>query len=141
MTPAALEAVVAQLKSDEGFRADLYYDGKGVPTCGYGQTIRNWSPSFAEAILRLTLAQCITDVAMALPWSNILDDVRLGVLWQLRYNLGVHGLLEFHEMLGHLERGEYPQAGLQLIASAADHEEPARIARWAKQLDTGTLTG
>lgn len=140
MTDATLTLVRVQLEADEGFRTTLYYDSAGVPTIGYGTACRNWSPAFAESVLLLTVSEADRALVHALPWVTGLDDVRYAVLIQMVYNLGLIGLLGFHEMLGHLERGEYPTAAQQLLASAADHEEPARVARWATQLTEGTPT-
>jgi lysozyme len=88
-------------------------------------------------VLTYQFNQFLTAVVAALLWVDAIDEVRLGVLAQLAYNLGVAGLLGFHQMLAHLEAGEWAAASLQLKASTADHQEPARIARWAETLATG----
>jgi lysozyme len=144
VTPAALNAVIAQIKFDEGFRSHVYDDATGAlvlatgtPTIGYGCACVFWSVGLATVVLIYQVNQAITEVLGAIAWSGKLDDARFGVLVQLTFNLGIHGLLEFTQMLDHLRDQQWAAASLQLKASAADHQEPARVARWAQTLATG----
>jgi lysozyme len=137
VTPAALDTVVAHLQADEGFRESLYDDSEGVPTIGYGTALRGWSQRKASTVLLFDVNEAIDGVLGALPWSGTLSEARFGVLVEMCYNLGLNGLLGFHDFLGHLQRAEWPQAGMQLLASVADHEEPARVQRWIAEITNG----
>ncbi len=138
MTPDAFAAVLAQVKQDEGFRRHLYFDTTGHRTIGYGFNIdAGITEDQATALVTIALTDWLEEVTSTLPWTATLDDVRLGVVLQLAFNLGQAGLLTFHQMLGALEAGNYRVAALALTASAAAHQEPARVARWAQQLTTG----
>lgn len=138
MTTEAYDAAVAQLKVDEGYRADPYKDSiKGVLTIGYGCALRAWSPAFAEQVLRVKLDECLQELITALPWVSGLDDVRGAVLLEMDYNLGRQGVLGFHMMLPALEHGDYHGAAVALRDSLADHEEPLRVERWAIAIESG----
>jgi lysozyme len=131
------DPVILALKTDEGFRPDLYTDTTGTPTIGYGTACRAWSPAFALSVLRLSVDDALADVTRTLPWASSLSAPRLGILLEMRYNLGLQGLLGFTKCLAHLQAGEYAAASLQLTASLADHEEPNRVARWAAVIAHG----
>ncbi len=138
MTPAALDLVRAQVKRDENFRAFLYRDSRGHWTIGYGTNLdAGITEAQGAALLEVAFEAAVADVATVMPWTGQLDDVRLGVLVQLRYNLGLHGLVEFQEMLARLQAGDWDAAAWALLDSAADHQEPARVSRWAHELKTG----
>jgi GH24 family phage-related lysozyme (muramidase) len=138
MTPQGLQAVRAQLERDEGFRAFVYLDSRGRRTIGYGTNL-DAGITLAQAglLLECRLDDAIRDVARRWPWSATLDDVRLGVLVQLEVNLGLAGEAKFVHLLAALEHEDYDAAAGALIDSAADHQEPARMMRWAQELRTG----
>ena len=138
MRRASLEAVRAQIERDEAFRAFLYRDSRGHWTIGYGTNLdAGISQAQGAALLEVAFEAAIADVATVLPWTGRLDDVRLGVLIQMRYNLGLHGLLAFAEMLACLMAEQWDQASAALLDSAAATQEPARVSRWAHELKTG----
>ncbi len=138
MRRASLEAVRAQVQREEGFRAFVYRDSRGHSTIGYGTNLdAGISVAQGAALLDVGFDAAVADVATALSWTGQLDDVRLGVLIQLRYNLGLTGLLEFQTMLAACRAGQWDAASAALLDSAADHQEPARVRRWAMELKTG----
>ena len=52
----------------------------------------------------------------------------------MAYQLGVHGVLEFKEMLASLERGDCQAARRQALESAWARETPARAKRVTERL-------
>jgi lysozyme len=137
MTEEAFSALNARVRTAEGFRAEAYQDTTGVLTIGYGCSVRSWSESFAARVLTIQLAEAEDAVTERLPWTVGLSDQRQATLTEMAFNLGITGLLGFHDFLGHLQRAEWPQAGMQLLASVADHEEPARVQRWIAEITNG----
>ena len=139
MTPAALERVRDQLKRDEGLRLFPYVDTAGKLTIGYGRNLTDDGISGGEAAAMLDrdLYLAVNAVQHAWPWSAQLDDVRLGVLVQLEVNLGLAGEAKFVQLLAHCAAGQWDAASAALLDSAADHQEPARMSRWAHELKTG----
>jgi lysozyme len=53
----------------------------------------------------------------ALPWAAKLTRQRIRVLFDLAFNMGIDGLLEFKNMLANIEAANYTQAGDELMAS------------------------
>ena len=49
----------------------------------------------------------------------------------MSYQLGIHGFLAFHKMLGDLQRGDYTAAAHEVRSSEWDHETPSRVERVA----------
>jgi GH24 family phage-related lysozyme (muramidase) len=137
MTPHALQAVRAQLERDEGFKACISLDSRGRRTIGYGTNLdAGITLAQGAVLLECGLDDAIRDVARVLGIAR-LDDVRFGVLVQLRYHLGLKGFLGFEQLLAHCVAGQWDAAAGALIDSAADHQEPARMMRWAHELRTG----
>jgi lysozyme len=77
----------------------------------------------SDYLLANDLAVCEHDLVMTLPWWGSLDPVRQAALVELRFSLGLAGLLQFRWTLGHLRAGEYESAAGSLLAS-----------RWAQQV-------
>jgi len=134
------------IKRHEGFRAKVYTDTRGCTTIGYGfkvsaitagdlDAIRpepdrgpiDW-PYFelSEAEATIILSRKVRSLAGILrinAWWAKLNDVRQAVMLDMAYNLGLDGLLAFHETLDSLRRGEWVAAARQMLAS-----------EWAKEV-------
>jgi lysozyme len=67
-----------------------------------------------------------------------LDPVRLGVLENLTFEMGVHGVAEFKQMLTALQQGDFAAAAAALLDSAlAKTQAPSRAQRLALLLTSG----
>src|ERR1700733_10674007 len=128
-----------QLTRDEGLRLHPYRDTVGKLTIGIGRNLDDRGITLVEA--DYLLANDIKDATDSLeanfPWVMDLDDARKGALLNLTFNMGVRGLAKFVNFLTAMKVGEWATAKAELLNSAADHEEPARIARLALQIETG----
>jgi lysozyme len=132
-----------QLRREEQFRAKMYLDSEGFHTIGYGWCLDKTQIRQTEAEQRLSndVAQAYADLMSACSWAHGLDDVRAAVLVQLCFQLGLHGLLEFHNMLVACQAGNWPVAANQLLDSTYGREQcPARAARYARMLETGQVS-
>jgi lysozyme len=139
-----------QLRRDEEERQFAYDDATGK-TLLKGDTLkanltiaigRNLSAKGLSAKERdFLLDNDIQDATIALeanfPWALELDDVRKGAMLNLIFNMGSHALLTFHEFIEAMKVKDWPRAKSALLDSAADHEEPLRIARLATQIESG----
>lgn len=143
MTTAYL---IPDLKSDEGFRAEAYPDplSGGDPwTVGYGCTgpdIKRgtvWTEAEASDALYERLGDIQLSLGLKLPWFDALDGLRQDVLCNMAYNMGVQGLLAFHNTLSSIERGEYAAAADGMLASKWARQVPNRAMRLATQMRTG----
>lgn len=133
------ELVLAPLMRDEGFRRKPYRCSAGKLTIGYGTNLEDGlDDDEAMFLLEHRIDQSILDCQRTFPWFSRLDPVRQAVLVQLRYQLGLDGLLGFRKMLAALERGEYAAAARELLDSKLAREDsPARAHRQAIALGSG----
>jgi lysozyme len=132
-----------QLRKEEGCRLKMYKDTKGLSTVGIGWCLDRSPMRLTEAEFRLTndVGEAFYELLQALPWIGSLDDMRASVLVQLCFQLGLHGLLEFGNMLRACQAGNWPGAANQLLDSKYAREDcPARAARYAAALELGKAT-
>ena len=136
--PLDYQALLAQLRTDEGLRLSPYLDSVGVWTCAYGHnlTARPISLAVAEMLLKDDVDAVLGSLA-ALPWFAGLSDVRQRVIANMAFNLGVGGLHSFHDMIAALERQDFDRAADELLASRWANQVGARAPRLARMMRTG----
>ena len=129
----ALDTVTSRLKAEEGFRALPYRDSEGVLTIGYGTNLEIGITKREGAYL-LSERVSITKIRFSHEWKPYRDmpaDVQVELI-DMAYQLGVSGLLGFHDMLKNLALGNYEGAALEVLDSAWATETPSRAARAAE---------
>ena len=126
-------SLIETLKIEEAFRSKPYRDTRGVLTIGYGTNIqRGITPTEGEWLLRERLRKTEQDLAASWPsYYTLPSDVQAAVL-DMAYQLGVHGLMEFHQMLSALIREDYATAIKEAEDSAWARETPTRVGRVVK---------
>lgn len=136
--------IIEQLKRDEGLRLSTYTDTEGKRTIGYGHNLDAnplpfgaITPQQAEDILSHDVGSIWRDLQTTLPWIKSLDDPRCGVLTNMAFNLGVHGLLKFRKMLSATEHGLYVMAANEMRDSTWAVQVGARAVRLARQMSEG----
>jgi lysozyme len=149
-----IDQQIAELMADEGVRLVVYDDAtgkpikpgswvRGHPTIGIGRALDVHGISRDEA--GFLLANDISAVETALgkwPWYVALDPVRRGVMANLGFNLGVHGLLQFARMIGAMQRLDFAGAAVELADSRwARQVQQSRRDRLLGQLRTGVIEG
>jgi len=128
-----MQLMVAELRRDEGVRYSIYLDTAQIPTVGVGHNCRvsplpaDWACPLTDAqvdqLLTQDLQATFAQLDAKLPWWRSLDEVRQRVVCNLAFNLGVSGLLTFHNTLGAMQRGSYAVAAAGMLAS-----------KWAQQV-------
>ncbi len=134
---SVLDSTLPRIKIEEGFRANAYRDSRGNLTIGYGFDVDAGISEFAASAL---CAAQITERAQALSaywWAKGLDDVRLGVIVDVSFNVGIDGLLHFVNMLSCIGKKDWPGAQAALLDSAAARELPGRYERLGRILLSG----
>jgi lysozyme len=139
-----------QLRRDEDEKQFAYDDASGKPLCKGDKLLgnltigvgRNLSAKGLSAKERdFLLANDEQDAAIALeanfPWALDLDGVRKGAVLNLIFNMGSHALSGFPKFIAAMKAKDWATAKAELLDSAADHEEPLRIARLATQIESG----
>lgn len=119
MSPTDRERLRQQLVVDEGLRLFPYTDTVGKLTIGIGRNLTDVGISRAEAFALLDndITKAIRDLANRFPWVSDLDPVRVSVLVNLTFNMGIGGLATFVHTLAAVQRGEYERAAAGLRAS------------------------
>jgi lysozyme len=148
---AAITNIYDQLRRDEDDRGFAYDDATGQPllvgqtlkgnlTIGVGHNLTA-KPLSQKARDFILIQDDVPDALVALeanwPWAMQLDDARKGAMLNLVFNMGSHKLSGFVNFLAAMKDGNWAEAKAQLLDSAADHEEPERIARLALQIESG----
>lgn len=139
--PKSLEE---QLLLDEKYVRHVYKDSRGYDTIGIGLLVDARVPGAGltqdEALwlLRRRLEQIKAQVLVELPWTTQLDPVRLAVLHNMAYQMGLRGLLQFKTTLRLVQAGSWLPASQQMMKSLWAQQTPNRAARAADQMRTGT---
>jgi lysozyme len=125
MSDLRIDALVQDLKRDEGLRLKAYRCSAGKLTIGYGHNLDDVgiSEEEAEILLRNDVAKVVAALDAKLPWWRNLTEVRQRVLANMVFNLGMTGLLGFRNTLKLIETGAYMEAAQAMLAS-----------KWARQV-------
>lgn len=130
--PGPVDRLVDRLKIEEGFRPKPYRDTRGIMTIGYGTAIElGISPQEGAILLRYRLVEKEKELASAWPPYGEQPESIQSALLDMSYQLGVHGVLEFHDMLAALTRKDYEAATRAVEQSAWNRETPKRVERVA----------
>jgi lysozyme len=137
--------LLADLERDEGFREHAYPDplSGGEPfTVGFGFTGPHIGPDTtmtleeARTELAKRVGQITAELRAHLPWFNDLSDLRQDCLVNAAFNLGVAGLLSFHNTLAAIQRYDYPAAASGFLHSLWARQVGQRAVRIARQMAT-----
>lgn len=125
------EKLAADLTRDEGRRATLYLDAKGIPTIGIGHNLKAKPISDAaiDQIFRDDVADVERDLDARLPWWRGLSEIRQRVLANMCFNLGIDGLCGFKRTLAAIKAGHYALAADFMAESLWDRQVGARADR------------
>lgn len=132
-----------QLRGDEGVRACVYKDSKGLLTIGIGRLVdkrvkgAGLRPDEIAYLFNNDLDDRIDQLTRRLPWFQNLDDARKGVLLNMSFQMGVDGLLEFEHTLALVRDGKYENAAHAMLQSLWAKQTPERAQRMAEQMRSG----
>lgn len=134
-------ALIDRVSKEEGYKSHPYKDSLGILTIGLGFNIDVSGPGLTleecKAVLTIRLAHLRADVALALPWTDKLDEVRFDVLEDMAYNMGLKRLLGFHRMLAMVEAGNFEGAAAAGLESKWATQVGQRAKDLMEQLRTG----
>lgn len=117
------DLLIQELIRDEGVRLVVYDDSTGKPlkigdklvghpTCGVGRAldVRGITKDEALYLLGNDVNSITAELRAGLPYFDGLTDDRQRVLVNMGFNLGVVGLLGFHDTLRYVQEGRYELA-------------------------------
>lgn len=137
------------LERDEGRRYVAYPDPLtgGAPwTIGVGHTGPEvyqgliWTDSQVDAQLDSDIAHAVNGCVQSLPWFQELSEPRQAVLLSMAFQMGIRGLMNFHQTLQACEENRFNDAAAQMLDSTWAHQTPGRAARLSQQMATGLWT-
>jgi lysozyme len=121
MTPAG----VARLQAEEGFQSVPYQDTTGHWTVGFGTNLdAGITRSMAAAWMYEVLAKN-REALEALPWFTPLVAPAQDIIEDMAYNLGLDGVMQFHDMIAALS---------QTPPDYASAAEAMRNSLWMRQV-------
>lgn len=123
----------------EGLRLKPYQDTVGKLTIGVGRNLDDVGITHAEAMHMLDndIARCMAELDNHAPWWRSLDETRHGVLIEMCFNLGIHGLLGFRNTLKAVREGRYDDAADGMLQSKWAKQVKGRAAALARIMRTG----
>lgn len=122
--------LIQRLKDAEGFQPKPYRDSRGILTIGYGTDIEEGITEHeASWLLEQRVEQTRLDLARR--WDHFNDghltQELQDALVDAAYQLGVPGLLEFHNMLMAIEIEDWQAAEREARDSEWNKETPKRV--------------
>jgi lysozyme len=128
-----------QLRRDEGVRTYPYTDTMGKISIGVGRNLTDdgVSPDEINQMLTNDVMNVTAELSRGLPWFAGIGDARQGVLINMAFNMGLAGLLGFHDMLRFMSMGDWNSACTAMDESKWASEVGDRAKRLAEQLLSG----
>lgn len=136
------DALIAELRRDEGCVPHVYPDHLGFATIGVGRLVDErrgggLSDDEIDYLLRNDVAKVKRQLDEHLPWWRELDAIRQRVLCNMAFQLGINGLLGFRNTLAAVKAHDWERAALGMMSSKWATQTPARAQRLAKMMRTG----
>lgn len=139
----------SMLERDEGREHTAYPDPltHGDPwTIGIGHTGPEvhqglvWTDQQIDDAFAADVTNATTDCIVSFhPWFENLDEPRRAVLIAMAFQMGIHRLLGFVNMLAAVRDGHYATAAEHMRQSVWAHQTPKRATRMAYQMEAGAF--
>lgn len=124
--------LIEDIKQEEGFKGIVYKCTEGFDTIGYGTRLP-LSEKEAEMILEYRLNILKGNLSSSLHMLDI-DKKAWDILYNMVYQMGVKGVLNFKNMIKALEAKDYKRAGDEMLDSKWAKQTPARANRLSKAM-------
>lgn len=136
-----------ELRRDEGVRYSPYKCTAGKDTVGVGHNLEAkplpegttypLTDKQVDEILADDLLEVFAGLDKHLPWWGTLTQARQRCLVNMAFNLGINGLLTFHNTLDAIMKGHYELASVNMLNSKWAKQVGARARRLAQMMVTG----
>ena len=134
-----IQKLKAQLESEEGRRSKIYTDTRGNPTIGVGRCLATnpLSDDEIDYLLANDIKKAEAGLRANTPWALTLDDVRLRVMYDLCFNMGINKLMTFARFLFFMKGGDFENAAKELQDSLWYRQVGLRGPKLVKMVQTG----
>jgi lysozyme len=134
-----MNPLIEQLKRHEGFRRKAYKCSAGKTTIGYGRNLDDVGVSHQEALDMLCsdIVNARTQVLDTFHYAIHIDGVRLDVLINMAFNLGIRGLLKFNKMHMAINEKDFTKASEEMLDSRWATQVGRRAIELSDQMRTG----
>jgi len=128
------DALISDLKQEEGLKLVAYQDHLGFWTIGYGRLIDERkgggiSEAEAEYLLRNDVAKVTSELAARCEgWTDMPDNIRRATA-NMAFQLGITGLLGFKKMWAALRAKDWDEAAEHALDSTWARQTPNRAKR------------
>lgn len=131
--------LVDNLVRDEGLRLKPYLDTVNKITIGIGRNLTDVGITRDEAftLVNHDIDRVVAELKVALPWLPAMDEVRVRVLVNMGFNLGVPKLLLFKNTLQAIADGDWQKAHDGMLGSLWAQQVGNRAKRLAEMMRTG----
>lgn len=126
-------SLIANIKASEGFAGMSYKDSLGFDTIGFGTKLP-LTREEAELILKYRLDNTIKELLRYKPFVAKMPENKQEILYEMAYQLGVGGLLEFKKMWWALEYFNYNEASKEMLDSLWAKQTPKRARKLAERM-------
>ena len=119
-----METLTDRIMRHEGFCQFPKPDAKGMWVVGYGHDLtESQAQDYAHGItadeagdlLKNDILTCQRELANVLPWALDLSQARQDVLLEMIFQLGINGLMGFHNFLFNSRSGNFAAAAHEMI--------------------------
>jgi lysozyme len=141
LSPNGRTLLQKMLIRQEGYRRHVYTDTTGHSSIGFGRNLAAKGISTDEAIVLLNddIQDTIHALVSHIPWYVDMNEARQSALISMAFNLGIDGLLQFHEMLSALKSEQWLLAHARCLDSLGAKQAPERYTEIANIFLTGEL--
>jgi lysozyme len=135
----SLNKITVRLMDDEGFSGKVYTCPKGFLTIGFGFNLTNQQLPMSIAVewLHILINKIQFELEKNISFWSDLNEARKCVLINMAYQMGIGGLLAFHDMLKALERKDYAATVAAMKGSVWYRDFTARASRLIKIMKSG----
>jgi len=133
------EALVDQLIRHEGLELKVYKCTEGIETIGIGRNLvdRGVTEEEARYLCNNDIEIVEHELLRNFPFVADLDDVRLRVILDMAFNLGISRLRNFKKMWEALEGADYETAAIEMMDSKWARQVKTRAYTLARMMETG----
>lgn len=135
-----MSKLLKQLKRHEGLVLQPYRCTEGKLTIGYGRNLDSSgiSKSEAEKMLSNDIDETIDTINNLIPDVMLqLNQARRGVIINMAFNMGTHGLLKFKRMFAAIEAIDYDEAAIEMLYSKWAIQVGSRADELSEQMRSG----